>query len=68
MNGANMFLIYTDSGGSNVTLSPRLGTGHTQPNFNSNAKVELLDGSGVSNGIMTANIKCKHLGKSCFVV
>jgi hypothetical protein len=58
MSGAQIFVIYTDSSGSNVTLSPRLGTGHVMPNYNSAAQVTLLDGSGVSNGQMTANIKC----------
>lgn len=31
------------------------------PTLNSNTKVELLEGSGVSNGIMTANVKCELL-------
>lgn len=59
MKGSNMFLVYTSSGGSNVTLSPRSASGEVMPRFNSNAQVTLLEGSGVSNGIMTANIKCK---------
>lgn len=59
MSGANIFIMYTDSSGSNVTVSPRLGTGHSQPNYNSDAKITLLDGTGVSNGKMVANVKCK---------
>jgi len=58
MAGAQIFVIYTDSSGNNVTLSPRLGSGNVMPTYNSNAQVSLLDGSGVSNGQMTANIKC----------
>jgi len=58
MAGAQIFVIYTDSSGNNVTMSPRLGTGHVRPTFNQNAQVSLLDGSGVSNGQMTANFKC----------
>jgi hypothetical protein len=58
MTGANMFVVYTSANGKNVTLSPRLGTGHSEPQFNSKAEVSLLDGSGVSNGKMIANIKC----------
>lgn len=54
-----MFIVYTDGSG-NVTLSPRLGTGHTMPQFNSDAQVSLLEGSGVSNGKMVANVRCKH--------
>lgn len=29
------------------------------PTLNSDTQVELLEGSGVSDGIMTANVKCK---------
>jgi len=58
MSGSNIFVMYTSSNGNNVTVSPRLGKGHSEPKFNSAAQVTLLEGSGVSNGIMTANIKC----------
>lgn len=64
MSGSQIFVIYTDSTGTNITLSPRLGTGHSMPNYNSAAQVELLEGSGVSNGVMTANIKCEDNDKS----
>ncbi|KAK5006798.1 hypothetical protein LTR39_005567, partial [Cryomyces antarcticus] len=60
MAGSNMFVLYTNKAGTNVTLSPRLGTSYAQPNYNSAAKVTLLDGTGVSNGIMTANVKCSN--------
>lgn len=59
MSGSNMFLVYTSSGGTNVTLSPRTASGQREPDFNSAAQVTLLEGSGVSNGIMTANVKCR---------
>ncbi|KAF2125642.1 iron reductase domain protein [Dothidotthia symphoricarpi CBS 119687] len=58
MAGSNIFAVYTSADGNNVTLSPRLGTGTQMPNFNDDAEVELLEGSGVSNGVMTANVKC----------
>jgi hypothetical protein len=58
MSGAQMFVVYTDASGDNVTVSPRLGSGHSEPSYSSSAQVTLLDGSGVSNGVMTANIKC----------
>ncbi|RMZ69855.1 integral membrane [Pyrenophora seminiperda CCB06] len=60
MSQANMFLVYTSANGNNVTLSPRTTTGHNPPSFNSNSRVELLEGSGISNGVMTANIKCSN--------
>jgi len=58
MKGANIFIIYGDSAGQNITLSPRLGAGNFQPDYNSAAQVSLLDGSGIANGVMTANIRC----------
>jgi hypothetical protein len=59
MKGSDMFIIYTSSSGSNVTLSPRTASGESMPTFDSSRQATLLAGSGVSNGVMTANIKCK---------
>lgn len=61
MRGANIFIIYSDPSGQNVTLSPRLGEGNFMPLFNSEAQVSLLDGTGIANGTMTANVRCKSL-------
>lgn len=57
MSGSNIFVVYT-AGNGNVTISPRLGKGEREPNFNADAKVTLLEGSGVFEGKMIANIKC----------
>jgi hypothetical protein len=57
MSGANIFMIYANAAGNNVTLSPRTGVGEKQPNVGG-ASVTLLDGSGISNNVMTANIRC----------
>jgi hypothetical protein len=59
MSGSNIFAVYTSADGKNVTLSPRTGSGYNTPAFNGDAKVELLEGSGVSNGVMVANVKCE---------
>lgn len=65
MAGSNIFVVYADSKGSNVTLSPRSGVGHVQPKFNRGAvQPSLLDGSGIANGIMTANVRCAYLSAS----
>jgi hypothetical protein len=56
MTGATMFILYT-SGDGNVTISPRTGTGHVMPEFNPLAQIHLLEGSGVANGTMTANVQ-----------
>jgi len=64
MAGSNIFMVYTDSSGLNVTLSPRLGTGERQPQSDTAAQVTLLGGSGVSNDVMTANVRCKYYPKT----
>lgn len=58
MRNSNIFIVYPNASGSNVTLSARLGVGEIEPKYNSKAQVSLLDGSGISNGKMTANIRC----------
>ncbi|KAI6894972.1 hypothetical protein KC318_g11591 [Hortaea werneckii] len=62
MSGSNMFVVYTSADGNNVTVSPRLGTGQVMPEYNSNADISVLDHSGVSNGVMTANVRCGSCG------
>lgn len=57
MTGANIFIVYASSS-SNITISPRSGKGEFEPVPNSNAVVSLLEGSGISNGVMTANVRC----------
>lgn len=59
MANSNIFVVYTSASGNNVTLSPRQTSSYAPPTPNSNAQVTLLEGSGVSNGVMTANVKCK---------
>jgi hypothetical protein len=59
MKGSNIFMIYADAAGNNVTLSPRLGTGNSQPSADTTAEVTLLDGSGISNSMMVANVRCR---------
>lgn len=58
MAGSNMFIIYESTDGNNVTVSPRLGTGYVMPKYNSAADISVLEGSGVSGGVMTANVRC----------
>ncbi|KAK4170309.1 hypothetical protein QBC43DRAFT_3713 [Cladorrhinum sp. PSN259] len=63
MSGANIFVMYTDGKG-NVTVSPRLGTGNQEPQWDQSstaARLTILDGSGVgSDGSMTANVACSN--------
>jgi hypothetical protein len=58
MAGSTMFIIYTSGSGNNVTLSTRVGKGHSPPSVSQDIQATLLDGSGVVDGKMVANIKC----------
>jgi len=57
MKNALVIMAYAASTG-NITISPRLATGHSEPSHYSNATIEWLPGSGFFNGSMTANGKC----------
>ena len=56
MAGANMFVVYTS--GDNVTVSLRSSVGHTQPLYNPEAQITVMNGSGIYGPMITANIKC----------
>jgi len=69
MSGSHMFVIYQSADGTNVTLSPRQGSGHNPPSADSSVQAFLMDGSGVSGDQMIANIRCKvtsrHMDLKC---
>ncbi|KGO51808.1 Alpha/beta hydrolase fold-3 [Penicillium expansum] len=56
MAGANMFVVYTS--GNTVTVSPRSGIGEIEPLYNKGAQITILNGSGVHDGVITANVRC----------
>ncbi|CZS90816.1 related to cellobiose dehydrogenase [Rhynchosporium agropyri] len=60
MSGSNIFMIYANAAGNNVTLAPRLGVGNRQPVSGSTAQLTLLSGSGIMNGQMIANVRCSN--------
>ena len=43
-----------------MTVSPRQAGGQEMPTYNSKARITVLEGSGVKNGIMVANIQCSN--------
>lgn len=58
MSGANMLIVYS-ADSTNVTVSPRLGTGHVEPQVNSDASIFVLGGTGItSDGTLVANVRC----------
>ncbi|TVY82091.1 hypothetical protein LSUE1_G005086 [Lachnellula suecica] len=60
MKNANIFMIYANAAGTNVTLSPRHGIGEEEPITTDGPGAILLSGSGISNGMMHADIKCSN--------
>lgn len=50
MAGALMLVIYAAKDGQNVTVSPRLASGHTEPVFTPDIQIQTLPGTGLFNG------------------
>lgn len=61
MAGANIFMAFADADGQNVTVSARKGVGDSMPQYPSGTQITVLAGSGIANGTMTANVRCKSL-------
>ncbi|KAK6085026.1 hypothetical protein SCUP234_03209 [Seiridium cupressi] len=49
MAGSLILMAYSSSSGKNVTLSPRIASGHSEPVYTPDIKVEALDGTGLSS-------------------
>ena len=63
MDGALIFVAYTSQDGKNVTLSPRIGSGHDMPTYTSDVDVAILAGTGVVDDMYVVNAQCKHCRK-----
>ncbi|KAK8024321.1 hypothetical protein PG993_012387 [Apiospora rasikravindrae] len=50
MAGSLMLVVYGSKDGQNVTVSPRLGSGHSEPVFTPDIDVQTLPGTGLING------------------
>ncbi|KAI9823260.1 MAG: hypothetical protein M1826_000203 [Phylliscum demangeonii] len=60
MAGALMFIAYPGADGRKAVLSPRIATDEIEPVYTSDVQVDVLDGSGVSGGILTVMGHCHH--------
>lgn len=60
MADANMFVLYANGAGNNVSLSTRQGQAHGQPPYSDHAQITLLEGSEINNGFMKANVRCSN--------
>ncbi len=61
MKHSSMFVMYLTEDGKNVTISPRLGEGHVMPVYDNQTGLTVLSGSGVANGMITANVRCASI-------
>lgn len=55
-----ILMVYSDSSGKNVTVSPRLTSGHVEPSYTKLVDVTVLAGSGIINNTLTVNAKCSN--------
>ncbi|KAI5778918.1 hypothetical protein EDC01DRAFT_324743 [Geopyxis carbonaria] len=58
MAGALIFLIYPNEKGTDVMVSPRIGTGHVEPQYESSIKYQVMQGTGISGNTLTASFIC----------
>ncbi|KAJ8067377.1 hypothetical protein OCU04_004728 [Sclerotinia nivalis] len=58
MKNSLMFMMYSDSTGNNVTLSPRIATGENEPSHTKDIVVESLAGTRIFNDTFTWNGRC----------
>lgn len=62
MSGSRIFVMYTSANGKNVTVSPRLSSGHSEPKYDSSTQITMLENTGVSGNTMTAYFKVSNAG------
>ncbi|KAI4748400.1 CBD9-like protein [Aureobasidium sp. EXF-12298] len=62
MKNSLMFIGYKSSNGTGVTLSPRLSTGHQQPQYTSSMEVQTLS-SSLTDGTLQLMAVCKNCTK-----
>lgn len=61
MAGSLILLVYSSSTGTNLTLSPRIASGHSEPVYTPDIKVEALEGTGlVNNSRYVFNGRCSN--------
>ncbi|KAH7112882.1 hypothetical protein B0J11DRAFT_542169 [Dendryphion nanum] len=62
-----MFIFYPSQDGNNVTISPRIANGHTEPIFAPNIRLEIQDGTRVNDSMFIAKFICKSCRDSGFI-
>ncbi|KAJ4374771.1 hypothetical protein N0V83_001847 [Neocucurbitaria cava] len=55
-----MLVMYPNNNGDNVTISPRYGSGHTEPAFTPNVAIDILPGTTVNDSMFVLNARCRN--------
>ncbi|MCJ1464582.1 hypothetical protein MMC07_003195 [Pseudocyphellaria aurata] len=58
MRDAFMFIIYTNGNGKNITVSPRVADGNSEPSLDHSKTVRLLENSATTNDRYTVRWEC----------
>ncbi|KAF9736896.1 hypothetical protein PMIN04_000574 [Paraphaeosphaeria minitans] len=58
MENSLMLVMYADARGDNITISPRLSTGHTEPSFSPAIKLDVLNGTGIYDEMYVLRAVC----------
>ncbi|KAL5379846.1 hypothetical protein DPSP01_008128 [Paraphaeosphaeria sporulosa] len=58
MENSLMLVMYANARGDNITISPRLSTGHTEPSFSPAIKIDVLNGTGIYDDLYVLRAVC----------
>ncbi|KAF2646281.1 CBD9-like protein [Massarina eburnea CBS 473.64] len=59
MKDALMIVMYPNEKGDNITISPRIATGHSEPTFSPDIKLDVLPGSGIIDDMFVLKAVCR---------
>lgn len=60
MRNSFMLIMYASKDGNNVTLSPRLATGHSEPSVMPDVQLETLNGTGIFDDMFVLKAVCRN--------
>ncbi|KAF2469343.1 CBD9-like protein [Lindgomyces ingoldianus] len=60
MRNSLMFVLYPSQDGKNVTISPRIATGHSEPSFAKDIQFSTLPGTGITDDMFVLKAVCHN--------
>ncbi|KAF2438375.1 iron reductase domain protein [Karstenula rhodostoma CBS 690.94] len=58
MENSLMLVMYANAKGDNITISPRLSTGHSEPSFAPSINLDILNGTGIHDDMYVLRAVC----------